>query len=112
LHTHFSLLFGNAANLWWSERIPAKIVKAAATILSQEYHKWIQWQCAKCFKVTLERQPHSGHQLETSLATEYATAVIVHSRKCYEYARDLLNSHAPSYFITGVGRFETQSIMR
>jgi hypothetical protein len=27
IFAHFSLLFGNAAKLWWSEQIPAKIVK-------------------------------------------------------------------------------------
>lgn len=43
IFAHFSLLFGNAAKLWWSGHIPAKIAKAVAAILPHGYQQWIEW---------------------------------------------------------------------
>lgn len=43
IFAHFSVLFQNAPKFWWNEPIPAKIVKAVAAVLPQEYDKWIEF---------------------------------------------------------------------
>ncbi|KAJ5294208.1 hypothetical protein N7508_009029 [Penicillium antarcticum] len=43
IFAHFSILFQNAPKFWWNEPIPAKIVKAVAAVLPQEYHRWMEW---------------------------------------------------------------------
>jgi hypothetical protein len=42
IFAHFSMLFQKAPKFWWNEPIPAKIVKAVAAVLPQEYYRWIE----------------------------------------------------------------------